>query len=66
MYVWSCIVVYKTVDPHNYLLMTLDGKVLGGLSEHERLKPVVIRTSQENVCNLPQLRQVVNLGMVVS
>ena len=32
------IVVYKIVDPHNYLLMTLDGKILKGIFEHERLK----------------------------
>ena len=30
------LVVYKIVDPHNYLLMTLDGKLLRGLFEHER------------------------------
>ena len=30
--------VYKIVDPHNYLLITLDGKLLRGLFEHERLK----------------------------
>ena len=41
--------VYKIVDPHNYLLMTLDGKLLRGLFEHERLKPAVIRTNQGNV-----------------
>ena len=29
--------------------MTLDGKILRGLFEHERLKPAVIRTSQGNV-----------------
>ena len=23
--------IYKTIDPHNYLLMTLDGKILRGL-----------------------------------
>ena len=46
--------VYKIVDPHNYLLMTLDGKCLQGLFENERLKPVVIRTCQGNVCNLAQ------------
>ena len=28
--------VYKIVDPHNYLLITLDGKLLRGLFEHER------------------------------
>ena len=32
------LVIYKIVDPHNYLLMTLDGKILRGLFEHERLK----------------------------
>ena len=37
--------VYKIVDPHNYLLITLDGKLLRGLFEHERLKPAVIRTN---------------------
>ena len=39
------VVVYKIIDPHNYLLMTLDSKILRGLFEHERLKPASIRTS---------------------
>ena len=43
------IVIYKIIDPHNYLLMTLDGKILRGLFEHERLKPANIRTSQGNI-----------------
>ena len=34
--------IYKIVDLHNYLLITLDGKLLRGLFEHERLKPAVI------------------------
>ena len=25
------LVVYKIIDPHNYILMTLDGKILRGL-----------------------------------
>ena len=58
------LVVYKITDPHNYLLMTLDGKTLWGF-ERERLQPAIIRTSQGNVCNLPQLRQVVNISMMV-
>ena len=29
------VVVYKIIDPHGYLLMTLDGKILRGLFEHE-------------------------------
>ena len=32
------VVVYKIVDPHNYLLMTLDGIILKGIFGHERLK----------------------------
>ena len=32
------VVVFKIIDPHNYVLMTLDGKILRGLFEHERLK----------------------------
>ena len=45
------IVVYKIIDPHNYLLMMLDGKILRGIFEHEK-KPAVIRTNQGNVQNL--------------
>ena len=56
------LVIYKIVDPHNYLLMTLDGKILRGLFEFERLKPVTLRTSHGNVCTLVQLKQVLNLG----
>ena len=43
------VVVYKIIDPHNYLIMTLDGKILRGIFEHERLKPTSIRTNQGNV-----------------
>ena len=57
--------VYKIVDPHNYLLMTLDGKLLRGLFEHERLKPAVIRTNQGNVMNLSKLKQVMSSRLLV-
>ena len=43
------VVIYKIVDPHNYLLMILDRIILKGIFEHERLKPTVIRTSHRNV-----------------
>ena len=46
------LVVYKTVDSHNYLLMTIDGKLLRGLFEHDRFKPVVIRMDKGNVSTL--------------
>ena len=45
------VVIYKTIDLHNYLLMTLDGKILRGPSEQEQLKPANIRTSQGNIQN---------------
>ena len=57
------VVVYKIIDPHNYLLMTLDGKILKGIFEHERLKPTIIRTNQGNVQNLEDLRQVMNTDL---
>ena len=54
------VVIYKIVDPHNYLLITLDEIILKGIFEHERLKPAVIKTSHGNVQNLAELRQVMN------
>ena len=57
--------IYKIIDPHNYLLMTLDGKLLRGLFEHERLKPAVIRTNQGNVMNLSKLKQVMSSGLLL-
>ena len=35
------LVIYKIVDLHNYLLMTIDGQLMRGLFEHERLKPAM-------------------------
>ena len=60
------VVIYKIIYHHNYLLMTLDGKILRGLFEHERLKPTNIRTSQGNSQNLAQLRQVMNAGLTLN
>ena len=57
------VVVYKIIDPHNYLLMTLDGVMLRGIFEHERLKPAVIRTNQGNVQNLAELKQIMNIEL---
>ena len=54
------VVIYKIIDPHNYLLMTLDRVMLRGIFEHERLKPTVIRTNQGNVQNLAELKQIMN------
>ena len=59
------VVIYKIIDPHNYLLMTVRWKSLRGLFEYERLKPANIRMSQGTICNLVQLKQVMNIGMKV-
>ena len=57
--------VYKIVDLHNYLLITLDRKLLRGLFEHERLKTALIRTDQGNVTHLSKLKQVMSSGLLV-
>ena len=54
------VVIYKIIDPHNYLLMTLDVRILRGLFGHERLKSTNIRTSQGNGQDLAQLKQIMN------
>ena len=41
--------------------MTMDGKLLRGVFEHERLKSVVLKTDQGNVSTLPALKKVINL-----
>ena len=43
--------------------MTLDGVMLRGIFECERLKPAVIRTSQGNVQKLAELKQIINTDM---
>ena len=60
------VVVYKIMDPNNYLIMKLDRKILRGIFEHKRLKPAVIRTNQGNVQNLAELRQIMNTNFKVN
>ena len=43
--------------------MTLDGKIMRGLFEDERLKPTTIRTSQGNIQNLGELKQILNASL---
>ena len=57
------VVIYKIIDPHNYLLMTLDGVMLRGIFENKRLKPAVIRTRLGNVQKLTELKQIMNAVM---
>ena len=56
--------VYKITDPQNYLLITLDGKLIRGLFEHKCLKPAVIRTDKGNVHNLAKLKQIMTTGLL--
>ena len=56
------VVIYKIIDPYNYLLRTLDGRILRGLFEQERLKSGNIRTSQGNIYSLAHLKQCINAG----
>ena len=60
------VVVHKIVDPHNYLLMTLDGKISKGIFEHERLKPTIIRTNHGNVQNSAESRQIMSTDLKFS
>ena len=57
--------IYKIIDPHNYLLMTLDEKILRGLFKHERLKPAILRPSDGNVSNLSSLKQIIHVGLTM-
>ena len=59
-------VVYKIINPHNYLIMTLDGKILRGFLEHKRLKPAIIRTNQGNVQNLVEPRQIMKTNLKIN
>ena len=43
----------------------MDGKILRGRFECERLKPANIRTSQGNIQNLVQLKQIMNAGFKI-
>ena len=59
------LVTYKIVDPHNYLIITLNGKILRGVIEQKRLKPAIIRTNHGNIQNLAELRQIMNTNLKI-
>ena len=60
------VVIYKIIDLHSYLLMTLDGKILQGLFKLGRLNPTTLRTSEGNVNNLAKHKQIINVGLALS
>ena len=57
------LVIYKIVDLHNYLLMRIEGHLMRGLFEHERLKPATIPMDRGNVRPLSELKRVMNLAI---
>ena len=57
------LVIYKIVDPHYYLLMTIEGQPMRGLFEHERLKPATLPVDRGNVKTLLELKRVLNLAI---
>ena len=59
------LVVYKIVDPHNYLLMTIEGQLMRGLFEHKRLKPAILHMDKGNVRTLVELKKIMNLEITV-
>ena len=59
------LVIYKIVDLHNYLLMTIEGQLMRGLFEHERLKPATKPTDRGNVRTLLELKRVMNVAITV-
>ena len=44
--------------------MTIDGQLLRGLFEHERLKPAMIKTDKGNVATLPTLKKIMNSEVI--
>ena len=59
------LVVYKIVDPHNYLLMTIEGQLMRGFFEHERLKAVILHTERVIGRTLLELKKIMNLEITV-
>ena len=55
------LVVNKIVDPHNYLLMTIEGQLMRGLFEHDGIKPAILKMDKGNVNTLSALKKVMNL-----
>ena len=60
------VVTYKIIDPHNYSVVTLDGKILRGIFGCERLKPTIIMTNQGNIQNLAELMQIKNANLMIT
>ena len=45
--------------------MGIEGQLMRGLFEHERLKPAILHTDNGNVRTLLKLKEVMNLGLTI-
>ena len=59
------LVIFKAVEPNQFLLMSLDGQIYASLIEETRLKPGTISTSKGNVTTLVELRQALSTGLKI-
>ena len=59
------LMVYRIVDLHNYLIMTIEGQLMRGMFEHKRLKPAILPIDRGNVRTLLELNRVMNLEIPV-
>ena len=59
------LVIFKAVEPNQFLLLLLDGQIYPHLIEETRLKPGTIWTSKGYVATLVELRQALNTGLKV-
>ena len=50
------IFIFKCVNPNQFLLMSLDGKIYPFLIEEMGLTPAIVRTSKVNVTTLSELK----------
>ena len=55
------LVIYNIVDPLNYLIITIEGQLMRGLFEYERLKPSILQMDKGNVSTLSALKKVMHL-----
>ncbi len=59
------LVVYKTISPNQFLLMSLDGKVYPQIVEETRLKEGFIRTPQGNISTLAELKAILKTNIKI-
>ena len=59
------LVIFKTVGPNQFLLMSLDGLIYPHLIEQTRLKAGTTWTTKGNVNNLADLRKALSTGLSI-